>query len=104
MKNHNLDLIDFLSLKAGIPISSINYNSLIEDDLGITGDDAEELIIEFSKRFKVNINDFKFSDYFNSEPSIFIASKNIKLLTVKNLAEAITYRRLDEDIINLKHN
>lgn len=39
----------------------------LEEDLGITGDDADEFIMTFSERFNVSTKNFKSSDYFASE-------------------------------------
>ncbi|MFC1773384.1 DUF1493 family protein [Pseudomonadota bacterium] len=36
-------------------------------DLGIDGDDAEELLIEVRDKHKVNFDEFNFSEYFGSE-------------------------------------
>jgi len=76
----NNELINFISLKAGIDQGEVNYGALIEDDLGVTGEDTEQLMVEFSKLFKVDIANFDFGKYFNEEPflSIFLTLK-IKL-------------------------
>lgn len=79
-----------------LPISD---KTLLEDDLGITGDDAVELIENFGEKFKVDISNFKFNSYFNSEPSIFIPQKAIKSLTVGDLKKAIIQGRLDDGVI-----
>jgi acyl carrier protein len=39
----------------------------IEQDLGITGDEAYEFIDAFSKQFSVDISNFRFEDYFEPE-------------------------------------
>jgi len=106
MKTNNVNLITFISMRSGVDEHEINYTSLIEEDLGISGDDAEELVIEFSKRFKVNIEGFKFDKYFHPEPSIFdFFNRNNRKkasLTVEHLAMGITTGRLDDDVINGK--
>ena len=80
------------------PISS---DTLIEDNLGVTGDDAADLILNYGKKFNVDIGNFIFSKYFNDEPSIFSTDKRQnKMLTVGHLEKGIITGRLDEEIIN----
>lgn len=57
-------VIDFLKELRPIPVGR---SSVVQDDLGIDGDDAVELIVEFSKRFKVDMSDFPYSRYFGPE-------------------------------------
>jgi len=45
----------------------LNMKSSIEDDLGITGDDAIEFMEKFADRYKVDLSDFKFTKYFSPE-------------------------------------
>ncbi|WP_419699072.1 DUF1493 family protein [Mucilaginibacter sp. NFX135] len=101
MEKYNKELITYISKRSGIDEDEINYNSVIEDDLGITGDDAEELIIEFSKFFKVNIDNFRFNRYFYPEPSLFSSGEeDDKLpLTIGHLARSIILGRLDDSVI-----
>lgn len=68
---------------------SINECTRLEDDLGVTGDEAEELIAAFAKRFNVNIEEFRFEKYFYSEPSIFISEEPKEVFTVGNLQKGI---------------
>jgi hypothetical protein len=74
--------------------------TLIEDDLGITGDEAEELIVNFSKKYNVDISSFIFANYFFDEPGIFLQNRKIKPFTIGHLEKAIIAGRLDEEIIN----
>lgn len=39
----------------------------IEDDLGITGDDAKEFLDKFSKKFSIDLSDLDLHRYFESE-------------------------------------
>ena len=79
---------------------SISDQTQIEDDLGVTGCDAVQLIKKFSKKFNVNINFFKYNQYFYPEPSIFNSfSEKIKPLTIGHLYRAIKVGRLDDTII-----
>lgn len=101
MNNYDQKLISFISEQSGVRENQVNYDSVIEDDLGVTGEDAEELIIQFSKIFKVNIDNFSVNKYFYPEPFLFSsASPKPKYhLTIGHLAKAITSGRLaDPDI------
>ena len=110
IKNNNMnsEIRDvFFSLVAFVreQINEFNYSitreTLIEDDLGITGDDAEELILAFSKKYNVNIDSFQFSKYFFDEPGVFnLQRKKISPLNLGHLEKAIKAGRLDEEIIN----
>lgn len=44
-----------------------NLQTVIEDDLGITGDDADELMQKFSKKFNVDLTGFNFMKFFDPE-------------------------------------
>lgn len=67
----------------------IDEHSRIEDDLGITGEDAEELIRAISSRFCIDIEFFNFEKYFYAEPSVFISESCKDVLTVGHLNKAI---------------
>lgn len=45
----------------------VTYFAELEEDLGITGDDAIEFIEAFEKEFKVNTSDFNFHRYIKPE-------------------------------------
>lgn len=107
MDKQNEELISFISKRSGLDENQIYYHSIIEDDLGVTGDDSEGLIIEFSKIFKVDIKKFSFNKYFYPEPMLFYTDDSPKIpLNVGHLAKAITSGRLDDlDIqTNTIHN
>lgn len=68
-------LISFIRGEIGEFHLEIKKDTLIEDELGVTGDDGIELICNYSKQFNVDITDFKFDKYFYPEPGIFNALK-----------------------------
>jgi hypothetical protein len=88
----------------------ITRDTTIEDDLAITGDDADEFLVAFGKEFNVDVSKFPAGDYFDDEgdpilPAIirFLTNKKKrkrKPLTVGQLEKAIIAGRLDEDVIN----
>lgn len=100
--NLNEDLANFVRKESGTYDISIGKNTEIEKDLGVTGDDAEDFILKFSKKFKVDISKFQFTDYFNDEPSVFSFGRSVKTLTIGHLEKAIQAGRLDDNIINDK--
>jgi len=84
--------------------NSLDNNIRVEQDLNITGDDAIEFLIAFSKKFDVDISDFNVSDYFDPE-SYEISlqrflnylkkeKKKKKILTLEDLDKAIIMKVL----------
>lgn len=47
--------------------SNFKNDDCLEWDLGITGDDALDLLMAYSAEFEVNISNFKFDMYFHDE-------------------------------------
>lgn len=92
MRKLNDVLISFIKDEIRNPEFEITADLSLEDDLGIFGDDAGEFILAFSKKFNVNIKDFNFNNYSNSEPSLFISSSKKELLTIGMLNSAIYNR------------
>jgi len=97
------NLIEFIRHEIGEFKMNIEINTLIENDIGVTGDDADELIVNFSNKYHVDISNFIFKDYFYDEPHMFniIPNRHIKPLKVGHLLNAIIAGRLDEGVISL---
>jgi len=57
----------FVSDFAGKPLERVMLPTRLEEDLGITGDDASDLIREFSARFAVDITGLEFHKHFGPE-------------------------------------
>ncbi len=74
---------------------TIILSTQIEDDLGVTGMEAAELITKFAEHFNVDIRAFNFDDYFHPEPGMFIYPRQIKILTVGDLQDAINLGKLE---------
>jgi acyl carrier protein len=89
------ELIELIAQKSGVDKSLIKRETTIEDGLGVTGEDAEELIVSIQKKFNIDIKDFVFSKYFNDEPSIFNSPRNIQPLTVGDLEHAVLTGKLE---------
>jgi len=76
------------------PEDVIKREMSIEEDFGITGDDAAEFLNAFVERFHIkDYSEFKFDDYFDAEGidlfAIFKKKKKKKSLTFGDLERAI---------------
>jgi acyl carrier protein len=84
------EILLFLKKNAGIESENVSLTDGLESDLGISGDDASDLILAFSNRFGVDISGFQFYEYFHAEPSFFSLrkTKKTKELTIESLLKA----------------
>ncbi|SEW43394.1 DUF1493 family protein [Chitinophaga arvensicola] len=94
------DLVVFLHEQSHAYEVNITPDTAIEDDLGVTGEDGEELIVAYSKRYQVDITGFLFNKYFFPEPFVNTMPDHVALLTAAHLLKGITAGRLDEAVIN----
>lgn len=88
----------------------MNRETCLEKDLGMSGDDAYEFLLDFSKEFKVIISEFEIKKYFYPEGDsilpdiirIFTRKDNPKQkeLTLGHLEIAVIAGRLDDELIN----
>ncbi|MBC7688235.1 MAG: DUF1493 family protein [Aquabacterium sp.] len=100
----------FVIKQAAVEDEEVTRNAGIEEDLGIYGDDAVDLLIAYGKTFNVDVTKFMAADYFSNEgdpilPAIirFLTNKKkrkTKVLTVGHLEKGILAGRLDEEVIN----
>lgn len=107
-------LMQFIEKQVGFSILPYDRSTKLQDDFGIYGDDASEFLVEFSKKFNVEIShDFNFDEYFDNEGSgLFLffsrifSGKNIglnkkrKSINLGHLEKAIELGRLDKTILN----
>ncbi len=105
MDKNILDAIKcFLEEDYGIRKRRINIQSRIEKDLRITGDDAVEMLVDFGKKFNVDVSNFMAADYFNGEGSFWFFpmnnTPNKKVLTIGHLVKAVIAGKLDESIVS----
>lgn len=80
--------------KTGVDDEEVTRDAAVEEDLGVTGDDAVELLIEYGRAFNVNITKFMAADYFSPEgdpilPAIIRFITNKKSASQKFLQSAI---------------
>ena len=81
----------------------------LQRDLRIWGDDADEILIGFSKQFNVDVSQFPIGDYFEDEGCdslssiVRLFSKRSKVpkkvLTIRDLEKAVLAGRLDAEVI-----
>ncbi len=57
----------FLSEQWSVEPKQLTGQTRLEHDLGITGDDAEEVMEAFMDQFEVDMSEFKFNRYFGPE-------------------------------------
>ena len=94
------ELILFVRDQIGGYNKPITRDTSIENDLGVTGDDAAELLSAFSSKFYVDISNFIFEKYFNDEPTAFTYARKLLPFTIGHLEKAIIAKRLNDDVIN----
>lgn len=58
---------NFIASFWSMRLSEIRMETRLEEDLGMTGDDAWEFMQGFSERFHVDMGAFVFQDYFGQE-------------------------------------
>lgn len=104
------DIIALIEAKMGKYKIAIVRETCLEKDLGITGDDAAEFLLEYSQKFGVDVSNLNLRKYFTAEgdtilPAIirfFTRTKDPKEseLTIGDLEKGILLKRLDEEVIN----
>lgn len=94
------ELVSFIRDAIGEYEMPIKRETLIEADLGVSGDEADRLVIAISKKYGFSVENFSFAKYFNNEPSFFDISRKVHPFTVGHLEKAIIAGRLDEEVIN----
>ena len=60
-------VVTLVARETGSRPERIRPETLVEDDLGCTGDDAAELMAEFAREFGVDLTGFQFSRHFGAE-------------------------------------
>src|SRR5690349_12205963 len=107
MNEETLDqIIDLIEKKIGRYKKPITRGTCLEKDLGITGDDAVELILEYGRKFKVDISELDLKKYFTPEGdtilSTLLGKSEVKQkeLTVGDLEKGIMSKQLNDEIIN----
>lgn len=103
-------LKSFIIDQAGVEDDDVIPEAKLEDDLGVTGDDAVDLLLAYSKTFNVDVTKFMAADYFDAEGDPILSAilrmsigkkkRKNKVLTVAHLEKGIMFGKLDEAVIN----
>lgn len=109
MEDHFELLRKFLAENTIADIDKISRDSDVRSDLILSGDDAIEFILKYSKYFKVDVSNFMAADYVEPEGDkifpFFIGlitgrrKGKLKKLLVGHLEKGMEFGRLDEDVI-----
>ena len=59
-------VFEFISEFTGVSSDKISLDTLVNDELGVDGDDGADLLLEFSEKFDVDISNIEYV-YFGSE-------------------------------------
>ena len=98
----------FVIKQSSVDDEEITRDTRIEDELGVTGDDAVDFIIAYGEEFNVDVTRFMAADYFGPERSLPLPGlfetisghkSKRKMLTVGDLEKGILAGYLDEKVI-----
>jgi len=98
-------LVDFIREESAVGHAEIiTAQTRLQEDLGVYGDDATDLLLAYAKTFHVDVSCFMAADYFDGEGLDVLAwfrpvKPRRKGLTVGHLQRGIDAQRLDEVII-----
>ncbi|MFT4092864.1 MAG: DUF1493 family protein [Niabella sp.] len=104
-KDHWALVVEFIKIHWPIKNEILTRATRMQEDLGIKGDDADNIIYEFSKAFNINIDNLDLSNYFTgyNEDIISIIKglinrKSLKKysLTLGDLEEALSLGELSD--------
>lgn len=105
MDNIEENILNFIRDELG-KNEKVSLSSSLQDDLNIYGDDAVDLLISFSKKFYVKVDEFNAADFFRGEGydifSLF-KKKTYKPLMVNDLVNAVKLGELHEKNININN-
>jgi acyl carrier protein len=87
-------LIQFIREEIGEFKKPIDSITEIEDDLGVTGNEAVELIQSIAKKFNIDISEFNYKVYFHPEPNFLNTYGEIKPLTIQDIENSIASGKL----------
>ncbi|MCW1913923.1 DUF1493 family protein [Luteolibacter sp. GHJ8] len=86
------EVIDLISESTGRNPSTLSPDTRLSEDLGIDGDDAEELTEEFASRFGIDLTGYEHLRHFGPEagwsPFTIHPSAPLIPITIARLAEA----------------
>ena len=60
-------IAQFVANQAGVPLDRVRPDTRVETDLGVTGDDAAELLEAYAQEFHVDLSALEFLRHFGPE-------------------------------------
>lgn len=94
------ELLAYIRDKAGVGTAMpLTTELLIEDDLGVTGNEAIELVDGYAERFNVDTTGLTYARYFYPEPSAFVTYQKVLPFTIGHLVDGIDLGKLNDEII-----
>ena len=75
VKESYIEIKQFLEKTSGTKVK--NLNSKIAEDLSLWGDDNYEFLIEFVEKYKLDFDNFKYNEHFESEGELFNSAKTL---------------------------
>jgi acyl carrier protein len=63
------EVVSFVAEQVGVPKHRVRIYTTLVGDLRVHGDDAEDLMVEFARRFKVDLAEFDLGRHFEPEDS-----------------------------------
>ena len=93
-------VIQFVAEWTAVPVSQVREETRLGEDLGLDGDDAGEFMVEFARRFHVDLTGFEFSRHFGPEAGwcpffslyFLIRGSGLEPITVGELGETAEKR------------
>ena len=65
--DYYLEIMNLIQEQMGVKSTRLNSSSTLQRDVGMDGDDADEFMRRFARRFSVNMEGFQFEKYFGPE-------------------------------------
>lgn len=102
-RNYLNDLYNLIEYYVGGDKNKFSGNLSVNFDLGLDGDDADEFLKAYSKKFQVDLSNFNFTKYFQPEGIsffqglyswLFLKNKQIPL-TISDLIVGIENGKLE---------
>lgn len=83
------DLFAFIQVKTGTQELPISPATSLEQDLGVTGEEAVELLRAIALRYQVELRHFRWSKYFYAEPHLGATYLTVEPFTVGDILRAV---------------
>ncbi len=63
-------VLEIVSRRSGVPLSSLSKDDRLLQDLGVDGDDAVEILLELQRAFRIDMRTFNVQRHFRAEPNL----------------------------------